>query len=134
MKKAFLYGLVILVGAGLLLPGCSSIKVTNSGQPPLTSSQPQSQATPASNQSPAQATPASVQALAQPTPTGADLDQSAAEAGQALNDLQSTLQAIDVSTPSSTGDQSMNDVNQSANDADQSLNNLQQTVQSEATP
>jgi hypothetical protein len=123
MKKAFLFGLVILVGTGLLLPGCSSIKVTNSGQAPLASNQPQTQPTPASVQAPAQA-----------TPTGAGLNQSAADADQALNDLQSTLQAIDVSTPSSTGDQSMNDVNQSANNADQSLNNLQQTVQSEATP
>jgi hypothetical protein len=134
MKKAFLFGLVILVGTGLLLPGCSSIKGTNSGVPPLTSSQPQTQPTLASSQPQTQPTPASGQVLAQSSPTGADLDQSAADADQALNDLQSTLQAIDVSTPSSTGDQSLNDVNQSANDADQSLNNLQQTVQSAATP
>jgi hypothetical protein len=123
MKKVFLFGVVILVGTGLLLPGCSSIKGTNSGQAPLPSSQPQTQPTPASDQT-----------LAQPTPPGAGFDQSAAEADQALNDLQSTLQAIDVSTPASSGGQSMNDINQSANDADQSLNNLQQTFQSEATP
>ncbi len=134
MNKAFQFGLVILAGTGLILSGCSYINGTNSGQPLLTSSLPQTQPTPASVEAPAQPTPVSNQALAQPTPTGPSLDQSAADADQALNDLQSTLQAIDVSTPSSTGDQRMNDVDQSANNADQSLNNLQQTVQSEATP
>ncbi|MGD0877018.1 MAG: hypothetical protein ABSA01_02580 [Anaerolineales bacterium] len=123
MKKAFLFGLVIFVGISLMLSGCSSNNGTNSGQPPLTSSQPQAQQTSASNQPQAQS-----------TPTSAALDQSANDADRALNNMQTTLQAIDVSTPSSTGDQSMNDVNKSANDADQSLNNLQQTVQSEATP
>ncbi|MGD0879487.1 MAG: hypothetical protein ABSA01_15255 [Anaerolineales bacterium] len=134
MKKAFHYGLVILVGTGLLLPGCSSIHGTNSGQPPLPSSQPQAQPSLKSNQPQTQPTPASGQALAQPTPTGAGLDQSANDADQTLNNMQSTLQAIDVSTPASIGDQSTNDVNQSANDADQNMNNLQRTVQSEATP
>jgi hypothetical protein len=46
---------------------------------------------------------------------------------QILNNLQSTLQAVDVSTPGSTGDQSLND-------AEQSLNNLLQTIQAEPTP
>jgi uncharacterized membrane protein YdfJ with MMPL/SSD domain len=134
MKKAFLFGLVILVGISLMLSGCSSNNATNSGQSPLPSSQPQTQQTSASNHPQAQSTPASGQILAQSTPTGTALDQSANDADQALNNIQTTLQAIDVSTPSSTGDQSMNDVNQSANAADQSLNNFQQTIQSEATP
>jgi hypothetical protein len=134
LKKVFLFGLVILIGTGLLLSGCSSITGTNSGQLPLTSSQPQTQPASASSQSQAQPTSASAQALAQPTQTGTILDQSASDADQALNDMQSTLQSIDISTPASTGDQSMNDVNQSLNNADQGLNSLQQTVQNEPTP
>ncbi len=134
MKKAFLFGLVILVGTSLLLAGCSSINGTNSGQP---QAQPTLASSQAQTQAPlAQTLPSSTpdQALAQTTPTGVVLDQSANDADQALNDMRSTLQSIDISTPASTGDQSMNGVSQSANDADQSLNSLQQTVHNEPTP
>jgi len=110
MKNLFLFGLVILMGAGLLLAGCSSNQGTHSGQPltqpMLASKQPQA-----------------------PSPlagSNTSIDASAAAADQALNDQQSTLQAEEASTPGSS--------DQSLNDADQSLNDLLQTIQAEPTP
>ena len=126
MNKALLPGIVIFLGMGLLLAGCSILNGIKVG---TTLSQPLNQVTTASGQPPEQGGPTSSQNLIQPTPTDpfADINQGAADADQVLNDLQSTLQAVDVSTPSSSTDPSLNTTALG-------LNNLLQTVQIEPTP
>lgn len=126
MKKRLLPGIVMFLVTGLLLAGCSILNGTKIGtilgqrlnQPPSASSQPQAQAGSTSNPDLNQSTP---------TDPYAGINQGAAEANQSLDDLQSTLQAEDVSTPSSSTDQSLNNTAQD-------LNNLLQAVQAEPTP
>ncbi|MGB8212270.1 MAG: hypothetical protein WCE68_01810 [Anaerolineales bacterium] len=107
MQRAFLVALVLLIGISLLLSGCSSYSRTNSAGP--------------------QAQPAAASGEVQPTPSGSSLDQSVDAADQALNDLQSTLQSMDIPTPASTGDPDLDS-------AGQGLNGLQQTLQAEPAP
>jgi hypothetical protein len=126
MKKLLLRGIVLFLGTGLLLAGCSILNGTNNGtdsgqtlnQPTSLSSQPQDQQGSTSSQN-----------LIQETPTDlyASINQRAADADQELNDLQSTLQAVDVTDPASSTDQSLNDTAQG-------LNDILQTVQTEPTP
>jgi len=110
MKREFLLG-IILVGMGLMLSGCSIINRINPGQP---------QAQPSSLAS---------QVTSQPSPNdpNASLYQAASVVNQGLNDLQSTLQAVEIPTPGSSTDQSLNNTAQG-------LNDILQTIQAEPTP
>jgi hypothetical protein len=122
-----LLGFVLFLGTGLLLAGCSILNGTNNGidcgqtlnQPTSLSSQPQDQQGSTFSQNLIQATP---------TDPYASINQGAADdADQELNDLQSTLQAVDVTDPASSTDQSLNGTAQG-------LNDILQTVQAEPTP
>lgn len=126
MNKVSFLATVMFLGTGLLLAGCSILNGTKLGtslgqtlkQPTSASSQAQGQAGSTSNPDLLQATP---------TDAFASINQGAADADQTLNDLQSTLQAEDVSGPSSSTDPGLNTTAQD-------LNNLLQTVQVEPTP
>ena len=115
MRKVLIPGIILFVGTGLLLAGCSMLNGTKIGS--------------VINQALRQPTSTSVQNVIEATPTDAyaGVNQGAADANQALNDLQSTLQAEDISDPGSLTDQSLNDTAQG-------VNSLLQTVIVEPTP